>query len=342
MAASEKSRANSSSGKRGNGTSFSGRSKAKPALRFVPPSADDIEVLSSDTVVERKRPPVSWAFNEHGPNIHEIVVDLGSRANEFQMLLVSDMHWDNPHCDRKLLARHLDQAVARNAPILSAGDLYCAMQGKFDKRSDKSCVLPEHQRGDYLDALVRTAVDWFEPYGKHLVLLGLGNHETQVCSRIETNLLDRLAYGLRERGAITRAGGYSGWIRLRFTRAGSTINSIVLWYHHGFGGGGPVTMGKIDFNRYSSYIDADVIVAGHVHYKEAFPVVHAYLTAANQVKHRSVYMVRCGTYKDEFGAGEGGFHVEKGRGPRPLGGYWLRVKQMGDDLVVQVDEAGQF
>ena len=182
MAASAKSRANSSSGKRGNG-----RSKAKPALRFVPPSVDDIDISTADVGSERKRPAVSWAFNEHGPNIHEIVVDLGSRANEFQMLLVSDMHWDNPHCDRKLLARHLDQAVARNAPILSAGDLFCAMQGKYDKRSDKSCVLPEHQRGDYLDALVRTAVDWFEPYGKHLVLLGDGNHEClDDCSEVLT------------------------------------------------------------------------------------------------------------------------------------------------------------
>ena len=283
-----------------------------------------------------------WKFVEHGPNIHELEVDLQSRSGEFRILLVSDMHWDNPHCDRKLLAKHLGQAVACGAPILSVGDLYCAMQGKYDRRSDKSCVLPEHQHGDYLDRLVNTGVDWFTQYSKSLVLLGIGNHCTSITDRHETNLLDRLSAGLRSRGGITRSGGYAGWLRLRFTRNGRSANSIRLFYHHGFGGGGPVTMGKIDFNRYNQYVDADVIVAGHVHYKEVFPVVQAQLTDQNTVRHRTKYMIRCGTYKDEFGTGAGGYHVEKGRGPRPMGGYWLRVKLVGDELAMQVDEAGAF
>lgn len=611
-----------------------------------------------------------WKFVEHGPNIHELEIDLQSRSGEFRILLVSDMHWDNPHCDRKLLAKHLGQAVACGAPILSVGDLYCAMQGKYDRRSDKSCVLPEHQHGDYLDRLVSTGVDWFSQYGKNLVLTANGNHEcldpstevlttcgwkaipeisaddlvcsmeqternlvfrkptkvhaydyagemVQVASRDidmlmtpnhrvcyidadngvlaykpagekvfahqrtsipvcgnfnnqelpwisddeirfaawmltdgsvknrwqiyqskpvmiekieallgtlgvkyrkrvrdrdiksicgvalksralpscefhlsgakeqfshlnlesrehapawcwkinrrqfglfldsmldangsrhkscsssrmlygsksflndiqslcvmngyramlserkrkkkhgtnksyfclniterstasilgsnitrvpyegkvyclttetgnfvarrngkvfvtgnsaiqnhhETNLTDRLSAGLRAKGGITRSGGYGGWLRLRFTRHGRSANSIRLYYHHGFGGGGPVTMGKIDFNRYNQYADADVIVAGHVHYKEVFPVVQAQLTDQNTVRHRTKYMIRCGTYKDEFGTGAGGYHVEKGRGPRPMGGYWLRVKLVGDELAMQVDEAGAF
>lgn len=283
-----------------------------------------------------------WNFVEHGPNIHELEIDLPSRSSEFRILLVSDMHWDNPHCDRKLLAKHLGQAVACGAPILSVGDLYCAMQGKYDRRSDKSCVLPEHQHGDYLDRLVSTGVDWFSAYGRNLVVLGGGNHESSVHNNHETNLTDRLSAGIRAKGGITRSGGYAGWLRLRFSRAGRTSNSIRVFYHHGFGGGGPVTMGKIDFNRYNQYVDADVIVAGHVHYKEVFPVVQAQLTDQNAVRHRTKYMIRCGTYKDEFGTGAGGYHVEKGRGPRPMGGYWLRVKLVGDELAMQVDEAGAF
>jgi hypothetical protein len=34
----------------------------------------------------------------------------------FEFFLASDIHLDNPKCDRKLFARHLDEAKAKNAP----------------------------------------------------------------------------------------------------------------------------------------------------------------------------------------------------------------------------------
>ena len=45
-----------------------------------------------------------------------------SKNWEQWVLLVSDQHWDNPLCDRELLADHYNEAVARGAPILSFGD----------------------------------------------------------------------------------------------------------------------------------------------------------------------------------------------------------------------------
>jgi hypothetical protein len=30
------------------------------------------------------------------------------------------------------------------------------------------------------------------------------------------------------------------------------------------------------------------------------------------------------TYKEEYGAGEGGWHIETGKPPKPLGAWWLR------------------
>jgi hypothetical protein len=51
------------------------------------------------------------------------------------------------------------------------------------------------------------------------------------------------------------------------------------------------------------------------------------------------HYVRCGTYKDEFEDGHAGFHVEKGRGPRPLGGWWQRFSLRKDTLVCDWVEA---
>jgi hypothetical protein len=101
-------------------------------------------------------------------------------------LLMADVHWDNPYCDRALLKRHLDIAKARNAGIMVFGDFYCAMQGKYDKRSDKSALRPEHQGTNYLDLLVDTAADYLAPYASNIVMLGDGNHE---CYDGETEVL---------------------------------------------------------------------------------------------------------------------------------------------------------
>ena len=51
-------------------------------------------------------------------------------------LLSSDRHHDNKMCDRRLEQQHLDLAAEREALICDFGDLFCAMQGKYDPRSD--------------------------------------------------------------------------------------------------------------------------------------------------------------------------------------------------------------
>jgi hypothetical protein len=36
-------------------------------------------------------------------------------------------------------------------------------------------------------------------------------------------------------------------------------------------------------------------------------------------------MVRTATYKEEYNSGLGGWHVERGATPKPLGGRWLEI-----------------
>jgi len=272
--------------------------------------------------VTKKKTQDSWTFSEIAPNSHAIRWELAGRESEARLLVISDAHWDNPDCHRDLLAMHMQQAVDADVPIIHCGDWFCMMQGKYDPRSNKSKVLPEHQNDKYIGSLIKTAADWLKPYSKHLVLLGQGNHETSVTKRLEFCVLEALTERIQSQGGITRVGGYSGFVRLALKIHARQISKR-LWYDHGFGGGGPVTMGKIDFNRYMSRVDADIIVAGHVHHKEAFPVRLITTTNSGRVMQKEVWNLRCGSYKDEFRGGEGGWHVERGMGPRPLGGWWV-------------------
>jgi hypothetical protein len=234
-------------------------------------------------------------------------------------LITSDEHWDNPHCDRVTLRKHHDQAKERGAGIFKVGDFFCAMQGKYDPRSDKASVRPEHREGNYLDSIVDTAAAWCE--GDPIEMLSMGNHEASIASRLETNLINRLAAAL---GKKDRAFGYSGFVRFMFLASGGGRSSKVLYWHHGAGGGGVVTKGVMRANRQSAYVaDADIIVGGHYH--ESWMVVTPRVHLGNNGKWHieDQYHLCTGTYKQEFDL-HGGFHVERGRPPKPLGGWWMR------------------
>ncbi len=270
-----------------------------------------------------------WRLTTHARNVHEICWPDATKGQSFQVLIISDVHWDNPMCDRAKLEEDCKEAVARKAPIISIGDFFCAMQGKFDKRSNKDSIRPEHQHGDYLDRLVSTAAEWHEPYKHYWALQGLGNHETSIRTHHETDLIERLTSRIQERGGITQAGGYGGWVAFKLVICGKVF-PYRLYYHHGFGGGGPVTRGSIDWSRYLMHAEADCYAAGHIHYANTDVMIRAELSAANIVRQKKVTFIRCSTYKDEYGDGHSGFHIEKGRGPRPIGGYWLSLRMVGD------------
>ena len=69
-------------------------------------------------------------------------------------LLSADRHHDNTYCDHALEKRHLEEAKERGAGIIDIGDLFCAMQGKWDKRASMSQFRPELRVTNYIDTLV--------------------------------------------------------------------------------------------------------------------------------------------------------------------------------------------
>jgi hypothetical protein len=247
-------------------------------------------------------------------------------------LLRSDVHWDNPKCRRDLELKHLKQAVERGAGIIDAGDLFCAMQGKYDKRSDKSSVLPEHQNGRYLDSLVETAAEYYAPFAHNLILLGKGNHETAIIKNHETDLTARLAERLNTlTGSNIQVGGYTGWVKFAFSYHTQRVTKN-LWYTHGYAGGGPVTKDTIQLHRQMTYVEnADYVMSGHTHDAWQMEYTRLRLTDAGTVERRPCIGIKCSTYKDDYGVGEGGFAVEKGHPPKPLGAWWLRFHASKSD-----------
>ena len=95
-------------------------------------------------------------------NVHTIALS----KDENRLALLSDIHWDNPKCDRKMLKAHLEYCKDNQIPIFINGDFFCLMMGKYDPRRNKQDILPEHNKANYLDAVIETAVEWWSPYAQ--------------------------------------------------------------------------------------------------------------------------------------------------------------------------------
>lgn len=203
-----------------------------------------------------------------GPNVVVLDVDHDDENNKdpIWFLLRSDAHHDAVGADRELEDRHLKQAKALGAYILDIGDMFDCMQGRYDKRADRSALREEYQHGPYLDRLVDVAYERYLPYADRWLLMSPGNHETSVAKHNDTNLTERLYARLKPHAPLLQMGTYQGFVRIRVSRRKVRRGCITLAYHHGFGGSAPVTRGVIQSNRMAiSYPDAEIVWSGHTH-----------------------------------------------------------------------------
>ena len=275
---------------------------------------------------------MNYEVKKFGRNLIEVTCHTDGKALsdwEQWFLLTSDRHWDNPKSNWDLQIEHMKEAQKRNAGIIDAGDLFCAMQGKYDPRGKKGDVRPEHDVVDYLDSLVYTSCDFFSPYAENMIMIARGNHEANILKRHETDLIERLCATIKYKtGHRIINGGYSGYIRFRIKdpntgrTAGRTLN---LHYSHGHGGGGPVTKGVIQTNRKAVYLpDAHIVISGHVHESWKLDLVRLRL-GRTETYHDEQTHLCIPTYKEEYKDGFEGWHVERGAPPKPIGAYWLRL-----------------
>ena len=246
-----------------------------------------------------------------------------------KVLLISDIHWDSPYCDRELLKRHLEEAKEIGADIHFNGDTFDLMGSRRDFRGSKGSLRPEFKVDHYFDEIANQAIEWFSPYAENIKVVGMGNHESAIIKHNEINILERFVGGLNMVNKThIQSGGYGGWIVYNFNRSGSVL-SYRIKYMHGIGGG-VVTKGVIGHSRMSTYIQgADMIWQGHVHedYEMNYRIEH--MNSKSEVHYKDVLMVRTSTYKDEYrkdnNYGAAGWAIEKGFSPRFLGGRWLEI-----------------
>jgi hypothetical protein len=126
-------------------------------------------------------------------------------------------------------------------------------------------------------------------------------------------------------------GGYGGWLIVRQTFNGNVQMATKIKYFHGSGGGGVVTKGALNLTRaLEMYEDFDVFTMGHIHENAARNDVRDTVTFHSKVgyrhQHKDIHLMLTGTYKEEYGDGSKGWHVERGAPVKPTGGRILTIE----------------
>jgi hypothetical protein len=204
------------------------------------------------------------------------------------------------------------------------------MQGRGDRRSNKSDILPEHNNAKYLDSVIETAVEWWSPYAHLLTVIGYGNHETSIIKYHETDVLQRFVDLLNYKNKTSvYTGGYGGWIAFKYKPYESTTLTKTMKYFHGSGGGGIVTKGAINLTRaLEMYENMDIFVMGHIHENSSRNDVRDSIhynqgKRVYELEQRQIHLAITGSYKEEYGDGFGGWHIERGAPVKPTGGRIL-------------------
>jgi hypothetical protein len=85
--------------------------------------------------------------------------------------------------------------------------------------------------------------------------------------------------------------------------------------------------------------DADLVVTGHTHNEWYFPIPRVRLSAKGTPHHDEQLHVKVPGYKDEYADGGGGWHIERGGPPKPIGAAWLRFYYEDGSVKMEVTRA---
>jgi hypothetical protein len=219
-------------------------------------------------------------------------------------------------------------AKKKNAFIIDVGDVYDVMQGRYDPRRTYKDLRPEYKVENYLDEIVKESAKFYAPYASSFLVIGKGNHEQAILKNNGVDLIGNLVHRLNsESGGNIQAGVFGGWVKFQFKICGTQNEAVNLKYFHGAGGGGPVTRGVIQTNRQAVYLpDADIILNGHTHDSWYVPIARERISGSGTVYQDVQHHVRTSTYKNDYGDGGDGWHVETWKPPKPIGAAWICFK----------------
>lgn len=242
-------------------------------------------------------------------------------GQEFTIKPCFDWHVGHRYCDIKALRAYLsDGAEDPNCFIVTGGDLADSIV-VTDKRYLKSTDGTES--GAVINEQYEILLDLLKPYQGRIMGIGFGNHEDTLLARAGVHLSRLLANGLE-----TVSLGLQWVVRVIFTEdGGGRGRTLIIYGHHGFGGGGRTEGADITkFANHSSGYEADIFCYGHTHKRQKAEIERISLIGNSMVaKPKRLFI--CGSFLKTFSSTDEPTWTERmGFKPNRIGGINIKIK----------------
>jgi len=268
--------------------------------------------------------------------VSHLIPTVGRASEPMLLMPVGDIQWiGNPKgVALKMLQRHIEWGVAHNAYFIGMGDYIDTFSPSNRQRLNSAALYDSAL--EHLDNAAEALVeDIFQKAlapskGRWLGLLeGHHYHKFRDGTTTDQLLADKLGAPFL---------GTSAYVRLLFQRSGpkGTRGSVLIWCHHGVGGG--ITVGA-PLNKLAHVVrgfEADIYLMGHFTSKDGKPLdriepVYPH-KAPPRLVHRTKLMVCTGGFMKSYvpnsmdGRTPRGNYVEqKMLMPASLGGPLVRI-----------------
>lgn len=239
-------------------------------------------------------------------------------GDEIKIKPVFDVHLGAAACDVRAFKDYLADSDDKTY-FLFGGDLFDAVVVQ-DIRYRKSNDTTE---GDAIvDRQVDLGEEYLSPYKDRIIGIGKGNHEDVATKRCGSDLIARLCRRLGVEDI-----GFSGLLKLALSENGGRGRTVVIRYHHGWGGGSR-TQGA-DLTKFANdvkYWDADVFLYGHVHRKQTDTIDRLGLWGDKLIAKPKIIGI-CGTFLKTYTSSLQPTYSEvKGYPPVSVGGIVVTIK----------------
>jgi hypothetical protein len=268
----------------------------------------------------------------------ENVLEFNTTLKEFDIIWFADAHLDSNKSKVDFLHKILKENP--KAFIIFGGDNHDLMQGKLDKRNDKSALKPDLKSSDYWNQLVNlTRKEIIDRYKDRIICWNTGNHETGALRNLEFDYLDFLL----DNGRLGNRLYTSGYIIVKYKTTTAYI-SYPIYFQHAPPSGGGRSKGMLSVDLLlGQRPDAKAIITEHIHQTWIHPETVERLGSKNKLHYQTVWFIQAPTLKAEHeGPKLGFFHEKLRRGANTIGAIKLKFKLINKHEVKYLDMTPEY
>ena len=256
-----------------------------------------------------------------------------NRISEFKIVPIGDIHLGAAACREEKLKRTIEDVKKNNKYWIGMGD-YGEFINTRDPRFDFDTLAKwaRLEIQDLSSAQVKKFLEYTKPIAGKCLGIIKGNHEDTIHRHTENNVYSRIVTGVKSNAGLGDKDnlglGFNGFIILDFYRGKKKQGSsrIVIYCHHGFGGG-RTTGGKANkLATLLKQVDADIVIIGHTHEQITFPAARYYTDRKCNVRLKPVWGCNSGSFLDSYKMGIDTYSEKVAYSPLPIAGSEIILK----------------